>query len=309
MDDLFSLNLFDEASETEHDPVDSDNGIADPNGPTPPGGLKETPSGKPYDAASIAIPGGDKESPSNSGYDLTSISVPAGSQIPLNTYNQILADLQKSYRESSEILEKLQTLIPVSQTVEEQQDQFTEDAIDNAVYESYLSGPVFEAVKAENKEEITKIVSSVKNKVAKYVEDNETKFIRPNKIMSAIRSAGNPVGVTTLKGASTLIYAPNFWVTRLWQIVGNIVIEEQNLNTLVGKLNEEFAEDLGEYKFITVKYTNNLMDVFRTKFNYKNHLGVFGLIVDKKMPVEMKALEKESAAPEKEEKKEDKKKE
>ena len=230
----------------------------------------------------------------------TKISIPGSTEITTNQWNKSLASLKSSFKEAIEVMEILENSVIVPNTVE----GYQEDALDDAIYECYMNGPIYEAVKADNKEEIKEIVNNIKKRVAKFAKSNDIKFIIPNKIVSAIRAVGNPTGVQTsamgggdgpTRLVSNLIYTPNFWATRLWQIVGNIVIEGQNLPSFLKELNEEFKEDLGGFKLIAIKYNKNLADMFRTKFGWKNHLGVFGLIVDKKMPYELKALEKEDS--------------
>lgn len=84
-------------------------GAHDLNIPVP-GGLKEQPSAKPYDQNSISVPGGDSETPRSKPHDASSISVPSGTTLSSATYNDALSRLQKSYKESIELLDMLKNV-------------------------------------------------------------------------------------------------------------------------------------------------------------------------------------------------------
>ena len=113
-------------------------------------GVNETPSGKPYDAAAV--------------------SVPKTGAITADAYNSALAALKKSFKEGYEVLEMLESAEVVA-TESVDQDAFTENAMYEAMVNSYYDGPVFEAVQKENKEEIKAIAKKVRKELCKFTRN------------------------------------------------------------------------------------------------------------------------------------------
>lgn len=117
-------------------------------------GVSETPSGKPYDAEAI--------------------TVPKTGVITADAYNSALAALKKSFKEGVEIMEMLENATVVEGVdVETMQAAYTEAVVENAIFESYITGPYFEAAKNPDKEGIKKVISAIR-KVAP--EDNADKY-------------------------------------------------------------------------------------------------------------------------------------
>ena len=77
------------------------------------------------------------------------------------------------------------------------------------------------------------------------------------------------------------------WTMRLWQILGCVCCEDSNINSLTKEITNKFSDQLGEYKIISYHAPWFITDLFRNKFNWKNQLNVFFLLVDKKMPAEL----------------------
>jgi hypothetical protein len=117
-------------------------------------GVSETPSGKPYDAAAV--------------------SVPKSSAITAEVYNSALAALKKSFKEGVEIMEMLENVTVVEGAdVETLQAAYTEAVIEDAIFESYVTGPYFEAAKNPDKSGIKKVISGIRKAAP---EDNADKY-------------------------------------------------------------------------------------------------------------------------------------
>jgi hypothetical protein len=112
-------------------------------------------------------------------------------------------------------------------------------------------------------------------------------------------------------------YWSSWWSTRLFQIVGAVVIDDKDIKALTKDLNEKFKEELGDYKICAVEVTKSFIDLFRTRFNIKTMVSVYMLFVDRKIPAEINKITKEAnenyegetSEEDKKEKKEDDKKE
>jgi hypothetical protein len=73
---------------------------------------------------------------------------------------------------------------------------------------------------------------------------------------------------------------------RLWQNVGVVIVDD--ITDIVEKMNEKFAEELGDYKILFYATPASIVDLFRVKFNWKNFKNTYMLIIDKKFPSELK---------------------
>lgn len=246
-----------------------------------PGGDKETPSAKPYDASSISIPGGDGETPHSKPYDANSVSIPAKTTLTADVYNSTMAALKKSFQEAVEVLSVLENSTVVEKSKEDLQKEYTESVLENALLESYENGPIFEAVERSDKKEVKKIVGSLRSKVGSFLKEDKISFYKPQLIIRA------------LLAPDAALY--QVWTTRLWQVLGIMNVESGVAKEIADKLTAEFKETLGDYKIIPAKAIPSLGDVFRTKFNWKNRNGAYFLIVDKKLPSDLKATQKEIA--------------
>ena len=186
-------------------------------------GVSETPSGKPYDAAAIKIPKGEA--------------------ITAETYNSALAALKKSFKEGYEIMGMLENATIVSsETID--QDTFTENAIYDAMVDSYYEGPIFEAVQKENKGHIKDIAKKVRKELCKFTRSIKWYF---KKINTGQRLGLLDPFILSKFGKGLKLYS--------WQMVCLIYMAR---GTTVGEsiksLNQEFAELLGDkYELKVVK--------------------------------------------------------
>ncbi len=221
-----------------------------------------------YPQSSVSIPGGLSETPKAKPYDAASISIPASKEITPAEYQQAINMLAKSYKESAAILEQLGAVDVVNITLENKQEEFAESAIDNAIMEAYDNGPIFESVNRSDKKEIKKIVSELRNKISDKLDDMDIKFHQPRILVRYLRGT--------------------IWTTYLWQVIGCCYVENGNISTVVKALNNEFNDSLGEYKILPVKVISTIVDLFKNKFGFKNNKKTFFLLVDKKIPAELK---------------------
>lgn len=302
-----------------------------------PGGDKEDAPNKNYPEKEIPIPGGDKEQPTAKPYDQSSVSIPATTTLTEDEYNRALKALQQSFKEGTELLQRLSEATVVHKTVEDLQAEYVESALEDALLAAYENGPIFEAVDRSDKNEVKAIVTKIRKNIKTVLNNKGIDFYNAkaaNRLLvgflgglggvaaGAAASMINPViggAVANVAAQSgNLHIASGFqqlWTTRLWQVVGVINIEEGNIKDIADKLTEEYKEDLGEYKILYSKASPTIVDLFRNKFGWKNTRGTYFLLVDKKLPKELKEMEKaiDAAAKAKdddsEDKKEDKKEE
>lgn len=244
-----------------------------------PGGLNETPNAKPYDANSISVPGGDNEAPNAKPYDGESgVPNPANVLLDEDEYNSALEALKKSFSEGADILDMLMKSSVQHKSVEAKQSEYVEAALDEAYYNAMCSGPIFEAVERKDKNEVKELVDTIREDVFKFVKKQKFKVYKPSII-------GRLISGPVTGGINTAAAIGQIWTTRLWQVVGVAIVDDYD--TIKKALNEEFKDQLGEYKIFLCKAPLAFLDVFRTKFNWKNQLSPFFILVDKKMPAEI----------------------
>lgn len=263
----------------------------------------------------ISIPGGLSERPSGAPKDV-SVPTPSKTEITDAQYKSALAALKKSFKESAElidILEQADVVEESANTIDDEQNEYTELAICEAILDSFLGSPMFERVtRKENKDDIKAIVEQIKPNLCKktFKSKYDAKLFKPAVffrtftkpgalfagIGSLVATTGHAVpGVAAVTLASDANITTNrnafatWWNTRFWQVVAGVVAEKEDLVNILKDINEEYSGLLGEYKVIAVPTTESLSDIFRTRLHYKNHRTVYFLIVDKTgAPKEMK---------------------
>jgi len=269
MNGLFNLGIFENAKDDDILNMQLNESVEN-MGPSVPGGLTEPPTAKPE---------GGEFGP----------SIPAGSTITKEAYNSAIADLQKSFKESYELLGILQSCTIVESTTEQDQEEFTEAAVAEAIYNSIISGPMFERVDKSDKKDIKDIVEKIKDDFKKFMKNNDIPF-RESKIWSRLI-----VGAITMPiGVESLIFSPaavRALQARLWQVIGICDTEEGNISKLVDDANEKFKDELGEYKILYIKTTQSVKDMFITHFGWKDARQCYMIVVDKKIPSELEGLE------------------
>ena len=108
--------------------------------------------------------------------------------------------------------------------------------------------------------------------------------------LSAVDAAIN--GVDSAGEMSIVAAFKQVWHTRMWQVLGICITEEGNIKDIADDLTKKYADELGEYKVLYSKIKPTIVDMFRTKFGWKNVGKTYLLIVDKKIPQEVADLEK-----------------
>jgi len=238
----------------------------------------------------IPVPGGDKESPSTPKYSdgYTNIPVPSSAVITVDEYNKALALLKKSYKEGFDTIAALEKCQIVNKTMEEYQDEFTEAVLDEALLESFEDGPYFEAVDRKDKGNVKTIVRNLRSKIVSSVKDEGYKIYKPAVV---IRLLCGLIPVAGTKTAASGVH--QVWTKRLWQVLGIVNIETANVKELCDKLTDEFKDDLGEYKVLYAKALSSLHDTFVNRFGWKNSRSSYFLLIDKKLPSEIKTFQDE----------------
>lgn len=297
-DDILQVNLneageFGSQCPSSNPTVDFDPNAtsAKDNNVSVPGGLKETPNAKPAGGeVSIPVPGGNGETPTKKPYDNSSVSIPSKTTLTADQYNQAISNLKKSFKEAVEVLDLMEGATVVQKTTEELQKEYTESILEKAMLEAYEDGPIFEKVSRGDKDDVKGIVRAIRGKVKKQLKGEKIHFYEPH---AFLRILTTPIPVVGALNASAGFQ--QVWTNRLWQVVGIVHAEEGNIKELVAKLNTSLKEDLGEYKVIESKTVAALYDIFKTRLNWKNRNEAYFLIVDKKLPSDLKATQNEMA--------------
>ncbi len=232
-----------------------------------PGGTGESPSAKPEGGEhGPTPPGGFSEKPANHGPEYGP-SIPQKTELTTDEWNRAMNSLKQSFKEGVELMEMLEHCKIVEETPEMAQQRYLENAMNEAYYEAMISGPLYEAVKRSDKDEIKGIVKKCKKLVSNWCDENKVKFRRAD---------------TYAKFCNI-----GWFTTRLWQVIGAVYIEAGNADSVVAELNKECAEELGDYKIIgSAMWCADIIDLFKVKFNWKNEKGICMLVVDKKLPYE-----------------------
>lgn len=308
-DDILKINIFAEEAEFKTNEFAFNPKTSGDNLPTstmnPPGGRKEDPTSNEYDkgqSTTVTPPGGRNENPSATIYDKgqsVNISIPQGTTLDSRTYNAALQRLQQSYRESMEMMNMVGaslleltnvTVVPISE--EESTLNEAADIADEAMYQAILNSPLYEKVGRDDKDKVQDIVHKLSSQMESKVRQkgNNARFVRPKKILRALIDPN---------GLSNVLHT--VWTQRLWQILGIVYMEENNIQPLLADLNACFKDELGEYKILASRAVPAFIDALRMRFNWKNAQLAWTLVIDKKLPGEFKKAEGDVDPPEKSE--------
>ena len=240
MDELMNLEInmedaeFKEKNSATNPTMDIDKdatGAHDINIPIP-GGLKETPSAKPKDEQSIPIPGGLSETPTSKPKDAMSISVPGGTVLNSSVYNDALTNLQKSFKESIEVIEMMKQV---------------------QIYDESYDDLFIESITDDDKYEVSDIAKSLKMGIKKFEKDLDFEFVPYSSIFSLFKAKGAGSGII---GSLKRMF--NY---HKFQIVGcvcitnkdktanrsTITVDHKQFNSILKALNSKFKDELGEY--------------------------------------------------------------
>ena len=212
------------------------------------------------------------EKPSGHLPDEKSIPVPQKKEIDEESYNSILANLKRSFKESTELIEMLESLKVVETNSEDLQDMYTEQAI----FESYCDGPYYEKVTSENKAEVKTIARNIRRKFLSAAHDMK---VLKGEIDSIVGSVNNKSDLANMVVSlpesipySLLRWGIDLWIldpiliskfnnSRLklyaWQTICYVYGKGMKLSDIKSKLNEMYKEDLGdkyEIELIKMKF-------------------------------------------------------
>lgn len=215
-------------------------------------------------------------------YDEQSIETPKhATEINQATYKNALNALKQSFKEATDVMAMLaDATIVESPTMDERQEQFTEEAI----FESYCDGPIYEAVEKENKKEIKAIARKIRKKLVGTMRG--IKWYTPEG-----KPAGNRIGIFD---AYRIAKHSGELKLVAWQMVCILIPKKgTNFGTALEDINEEFKDILGDYVLKSVKLKMNVLtgllgvvrdkDVSETNPNEKPALLTWHvLIVDEK---------------------------
>lgn len=267
----------------------------------------------------ISVPDGLSERPSGVPSDVN-ISIPGSTQLTDKQYKDALGALQKSFKEGYEIMQMLQEASIVTKSVEELQEEFTENAIMEAVLASYEDGPMFESVTRKDKKEVKAIVRKIRKNIKNDLASSKIKMGEPNYVLKVILSAAGIAiaasasaalgisGLTTNVASAVSFAWTNELKIRLWQSIGTINIEEGNIKDITDALNKKYANDLGDYKVLAVKVVPSIADIIANHFGWKNSKKTYFLTVDAKVDTEWDKIQEEAVKAINENKKDEKSK-
>ena len=209
----------------------------------------------------------------------TSIPVPGKVTLSADKYNAALKALQDSFKEAAGIIDVIQNATVTDSGITSSEIAMAESAIDEALMEAYEEGPYFESVNRADKADVKRIVNNLRPKIEKLMDKSKVKFYKPNLVARAITGGLFPAYVPT----NTAAAFSQIWKTRLWQVIGVMIIEEGNVKDITDKMTQLYADELGEYKILYAYAPPAFIDIFRLHFGWKNKKKCYFIMVDKKM--------------------------
>lgn len=250
----------------------ADNGVKD-GSVSVPGGTGERPSASPEGGEKgPSIPSGDG---SGKGYEMGP-SIPKGIELSTDEWKRNMAALQKSFNEGLEVMQMLQECRIVNKTTEELQAEYTESVIDDAIFESCVDGPYYEAVDKANKAEVKKLAKQIRNVLC---TSKRNRNWRKSKTSAGEKFTG------ILKPFMFNIRNKDI-EARAWQIVCYLFPEKRlALKHVLEDLTNEFKDVLGNYKFKIVRMKNfmkaeNLSEHDEKRSAIKDGLYLYILMID-----------------------------
>ena len=184
------------------------------------------------------------------------IPVPQSTEIKDSAYNENIAKLQKSFKETAELLSVLMDgNASIGESTNQEQDDYTESLI----FDSWCNGPIFEKVYESNKNEISRIAAKIRRKL----NDPHLSIIDAIKGRTQIHNnATNPIGAIF----DTWILSPRIitWFNNdnlrlyAWQTVAFCAPpNDQSLKKTLAQLNDYFKDDLKdkyEIDFVKMRF-------------------------------------------------------
>lgn len=213
------------------------------------------------------------------------VSVPGKAVLDEDTYNDALKRLKQSFKEGYEVLDMLQNADVLAESAQTRQKNFTY----NAILESFENGPLFEKVERSDKDEVKDIVAKIRKNISKAVHEEDVEFRTPS-VWGDILTGAFLYNGTVPRAFQTI------WSMRLWQIIGAVYVEDGKVDKLCEVVTDKFSKELGGYKIIPVKTYKSVADMFRTSFGWKDQRSIYFIIVDKKLPAEIKEMQKKLEA-------------
>lgn len=218
-------------------------------GPTPPGGFRERPTGKPV---------GGEFGP----------STPKKVELTTDEWNKAMAALKHSFKEGVEIMDMLEQCRIVEETVDDRQNKYMEELMQEAAYEALINGPIFEAAKDSDKAIIRGKVKKLNRKVRKYFKDKRANY-KPVQLYANLTKAGP-------------------FRSRLWQYLGVAWMDNPVAKRYATDLTEIYKDILGEYKILPIPCLfREQREMFIKQFKWDKNANIIMFIIDKKIPMEL----------------------
>lgn len=232
----------------------------------------------------VPIPGGNGEKPKEEYKDgYTNPSVPSGSHdnqpaginpkassttITADAYNQIIKTFQGSYKEMGEILEFLGNVTIINESTEEVQDNYTDLMVEQAILESYISGPIFEAVNRTDKAGVKDVLDAIWGKMKDEPNDKyRLVMFKPSGVGGFLTDIFVKPGWKAMRNNSA-------FKVKSWQMCGIFFVKSgEDASSALTYYNGKFKEELGTYVF-------NLMDVSDYTIGRVENEVCYILIVD-----------------------------
>lgn len=158
-----------------------------------------------------------------------SIPVPNSTTITTEQHDDAVRALKQSFKEMANVLDMLESS-KISNSELTESEQIT-DLMGDALLESALNGPIFEAVDRSDKETVKQLVDSLRSDIGAYIEDAGYEWI-------------------PLTGLKRFL-STTWFATKTWQIAGMVRNIEGPIPELVKGLNKEFKDKLHGYRIAT----------------------------------------------------------
>ena len=220
----------------------------------------------------------------------------------------LLSNLKDNFNVSLDIVESLQ-----SDQNMVLQDAYTEESVYIAEFNSYTEGPIFESINRSDKVAVKNIASHIRPKLEKMLQEKSIRFCKAHRIQSSMMNAvKSGIGVATTVasrsvigvGTSLIATGSNMMAlvkdikglitTRAYQILGICAIEPNEINKLISKLNNTFANELNGYKIIPIFVQPEVAGLINyIKTDPYGIEKMFMLIIDKPESKSKKSIEKD----------------
>ena len=180
-------------------------------------------------------------------------------------------------------------------------EDYYAELVDQIIYDSYLAGPIYEAIRRDDKETIKNITNRIRPQLEEKFQKDSTRFCKAHRLQSVMMNSiktGLGLGMTVAsngvigiassamsvgKSALNLVKdIKNMISIRAYQLLGICSLEPNEVKQQIQQLNKEYGDKLGQYRIIGIPVmpeVAGIINYFKTDpFDDKTMLM---LVVDK----------------------------